>query len=113
MEELGLLKMDFLGLRTLTVIGDCIQFIKETTGEIVDIDNIPLHDKETCEMLCRGETACVFQLESAGITKLVMDLAPESFEDLIPLVALYRPGPLGTGMAEDFIAGRHGQRCGR
>lgn len=109
-EELGLLKMDFLGLRTLTVIGDCIQFIKETTGEIVDIDNIPLHDKETCKMLCRGETACVFQLESAGITKLVMDLAPESFEDLIPLVALYRPGPLGTGMAEDFIAGRHGQR---
>ena len=109
-EELGLLKMDFLGLRTLTVIGDCIRFIKETTGEIVDIDNIPLHDKETCEMLCRGETACVFQLESAGITKLVMDLAPESFEDLIPLVALYRPGPLGTGMAEDFIAGRHGQR---
>lgn len=109
-EELGLLKMDFLGLRTLTVIGDCIQFIKETTGETVDIDNIPLHDKETCEMLCRGETACVFQLESAGITKLVVDLAPESFEDLIPLVALYRPGPLGTGMAEDFIAGRHGQR---
>ena len=109
-EELGLLKMDFLGLRTLTVIGDCIQFIKNTTGETVDIDNIPLHDKETCEMLCRGETACVFQLESAGITKLVMDLAPESFEDLIPLVALYRPGPLGTGMAEDFIAGRHGQR---
>ena len=109
-EELGLLKMDFLGLRTLTVIGDCIQFIKETTGETVDIDNIPLHDKETCEMLCCGETACVFQLESAGITKLVMDLAPESFEDLIPLVALYRPGPLGTGMAEDFIAGRHGQR---
>ena len=109
-EELGLLKMDFLGLRTLTVIGDCIRFIKETTGEIVDIDNIPLHDKDTCDMLCRGETACVFQLESAGITKLVMDLAPESFEDLIPLVALYRPGPLGTGMAEDFIAGRHGQR---
>ena len=109
-EELGLLKMDFLGLRTLTVIGDCIRFIKETTGEMVDIDNIPLHDKETCDMLCRGETACVFQLESAGITKLVMDLAPESFEDLIPLVALYRPGPLGTGMAEDFIAGRHGQR---
>ena len=109
-EELGLLKMDFLGLRTLTVIGDCIRFIRETTGETVDIDNIPLHDKETCDMLCRGETACVFQLESAGITKLVMDLAPESFEDLIPLVALYRPGPLGTGMAEDFIAGRHGQR---
>lgn len=109
-EELGLLKMDFLGLRTLTVIGDCIRFIKETTGEDVDIDNIPLADKATCAMLRRGETACVFQLESAGITKLVVDLAPESFEDLIPLVALYRPGPLGTGMADDFIAGRHGQR---
>ena len=109
-EELGLLKMDFLGLRTLTVIGDCIEFIKQTTGEVVDIDNIPLEDEETCAMLRRGDTTCVFQLESAGITKLVVDLAPTSFEDLIPLVALYRPGPLGTGMAEDFIAGRHGQR---
>lgn len=109
-EELGLLKMDFLGLRTLTVIGDCIEFIKQTTGEVVDIDNIPLEDEATCEMLRRGDTTCVFQLESAGITKLVVDLAPTSFEDLIPLVALYRPGPLGTGMAEDFIAGRHGQR---
>lgn len=109
-ESLGLLKMDFLGLRTLTVIGDTIKFIQETTGEVIDIDNIPLADKKTCKMLCAGDTYGVFQLESAGITKLVMDLAPESFEDLIPLVALYRPGPLGTGMAEDFIAGRHGQR---
>ncbi len=109
-EELGLLKMDFLGLRTLTVIGDCIEYIKETTGDIIDIDNIPLADAATCEMLRKGDTSCVFQLESAGITKLVVDLAPESFEDLIPLVALYRPGPLGTGMADDFIAGRHGQR---
>lgn len=112
-EDLGLLKMDFLGLRTLTVIGDCIKFISETTGEKVDIDNIPLADEKTCSMLRRGETACVFQLESAGITKLLTDLAPESFEDLIPLVALYRPGPLGTGMAEDFIAGRHGQRTAK
>ena len=112
-EELGLLKMDFLGLRTLTVIGDCIRFIRETTGEEVDIDNIPLADEATCAMLRRGETSCVFQLESAGITKLVVDLAPENFEDLIPLVALYRPGPLGTGMAEDFIAGRHGQRTAK
>ena len=79
-EELGLLKMDFLGLRTLTVIGDCIRFIRETTGEEVDIDNIPLADEATCAMLRRGETACVFQLESAGITKLVMDLAPEVLE---------------------------------
>ncbi len=112
-EELGLLKMDFLGLRTLTVIGDCIRFIRETTGEVVDIDNIPLEDEAACAMLRRGETACVFQLESAGITKLLVELAPESFEDLIPLVALYRPGPLGTGMAEDFIAGRHGRRTAK
>ena len=110
LEGLGLLKMDFLGLRTLTVIGDAIRNIKETTGEVIDIDNIPLDDKKTCEMLCAGDTYGVFQLESKGITKLVVDLAPESFEDLIPLVALYRPGPLGTGMAEDFIAGRHGHR---
>ncbi|MBO5657199.1 MAG: DNA polymerase III subunit alpha, partial [Agathobacter sp.] len=110
LEGLGLLKMDFLGLRTLTVIGDAIRNIKETTGEIVDIDNIPLDDKKTCQMLCAGDTYGVFQLESAGITRLVVDLAPESFEDLSPLVALYRPGPLGTGMAEDFIAGRHGHR---
>ena len=110
LEGLGLLKMDFLGLRTLTVIGDSIRNIKETTGEVIDIDNIPLDDKKTCKMLCAGDTYGVFQLESKGITKLVVDLAPESFEDLIPLVALYRPGPLGTGMAEDFIAGRHGHR---
>ena len=109
-EELGLLKMDFLGLRTLTVIGDAIKNIRETTGQVVDIDHIPLADKATCEMLCEGDTYGVFQLESEGITKLVVDLAPESFEDLIPLVALYRPGPLGTGMADDFIAGRHGRR---
>lgn len=113
LEGLGLLKMDFLGLRTLTVIGDAIRNIKETTGETIDIDNIPLDDQKTCEMLCAGDTYGVFQLESKGITKLVMDLAPESFEDLIPLVALYRPGPLGTGMAEDFIAGRHGHRTAK
>ncbi len=109
-ESLGLLKMDLLGLRTLTVIGDAIRFIHETTGKKIDIDEIPLDDEATCKMLCRGDTQCVFQLESSGMTKLVMDLGPESFEDLIPLVALYRPGPLGTGMAEDFIAGRHGDK---
>ena len=112
-EELGLLKMDFLGLRTLTVIDDTLRFIETTTGEKVDIDKIPLADDKTCAMLRRGDTFGVFQLESPGITRLVMDLEPERFEDLIPLVALYRPGPLETGMAEDFIAGRHGQRTAR
>ncbi len=112
-EDLGLLKMDFLGLRTLTVISDAVRHIKETAGVEIDIDRIPLNDAATCQMLCRGDTFGVFQLESAGITKLLTDLAPESFEDLIPLVALYRPGPLGTGMAEDFIAGRHGHRTAK
>ena len=109
-ESLGLLKMDLLGLRTLTVIGDAIKFIYETTGDKLDLDKIPLDDEETCSMLRNGDTQGVFQLESGGMTKLVIDLGPESFEDLIPLVALYRPGPLGTGMVEDFIAGRHGEK---
>ncbi|MCQ2373189.1 MAG: DNA polymerase III subunit alpha [Phascolarctobacterium sp.] len=112
-EELGLLKMDFLGLRTLTVIDDAIKFIKATTGETLDIDKIDLADEKTCAMLRKGDTFGVFQLESAGITNLLVQLAPTRFEDLIPLVALYRPGPLETGMAEDFIAGRHGKRTAR
>ena len=84
--------MDLLGLRTLTVIGDTLRYIYETTGEKIDIEKIPLDDDATCAMLRRGDTQGVFQLESEGMTKLVMDLAPEKFSDLIPLVALYRPG---------------------
>ncbi len=109
-EELGLLKMDFLGLRTLTVMGEALRLIKENHGVELDLDAIPLDDKASCEILCKGETAGVFQLESEGITKLVMDLKPEHFEDLIPLVALYRPGPLGSGMVEDFIKRRHKEK---
>jgi DNA polymerase-3 subunit alpha len=112
-EHLGLLKMDFLGLRTLTVIDDALKFIKEDTGKDVDIDDIALEDPITCGMLSRGDTQGVFQLESDGMTKLLVDLAPTSFRDLIPLVALYRPGPLGSGMAEDFISGRHGKKTAK
>lgn len=108
-EEIGLLKMDLLGLRTLTVISDSLKLVKESQGIDIDIDNIDLYDEKTCAMLARGETAAVFQVESAGMTQLVKDLGPESFEDLIPLVALYRPGPLGTGMVSDFVDGRHGK----
>lgn len=108
-EELGLLKMDFLGLRTLTVMDDALKLIKANRGIDLDLDNIPLDDKAACDLLTRGDTPGVFQLESEGITKLVMDLRPEHFEDLIPLVALYRPGPLGSGMVEDFIKRRHGE----
>ena len=105
-EELGLLKMDFLGLRTLTVMDDAVHFIKESTGETVDLDNIPLEDEAVSRMLCAGDTQGVFQLESAGMTRLVERLAPKSMRDLVPLVALYRPGPLDAGMADKFIEGR-------
>lgn len=109
-EELGLLKMDFLGLRTLTVISDTLSNIKESRHKMIDINAIPLEDEQTVKMLCEGRTGAVFQMESSGMTNLVRDLAPERFDDLIPLVALYRPGPLGSGMVEDFIAGRHGKK---
>ncbi|MDR7868705.1 MAG: DNA polymerase III subunit alpha [Sporomusaceae bacterium] len=109
-EEIGLLKMDLLGLRTLTVIGDALALIKENRGLAVDIDAIPLDDPKTSAMLSAGDTAGVFQMESSGMTNLVKELKPERFEDLIPLVALYRPGPLGSGMVTDFINGRHGRK---
>ena len=109
-EELGLLKMDFLGLRTLTVITDAVKNIKKNRGETLDINSIPLVDDETSKMLCEGKTGAVFQMESSGMTALVKDLAPQGFADLIPTVALYRPGPLGSGMVEDFIGGRHGTK---
>ncbi|MBP2628104.1 MAG: polymerase alpha subunit [Firmicutes bacterium] len=109
-EEIGLLKMDLLGLRTLTVIGDTIKLVKENRNITIDIDNIPFDDAKVCAMLSNGDTAGVFQLESSGMTTLVKDLKPECFADLIPLVALYRPGPLGSGMVADFINGRHGKR---
>ena len=112
-EGLGLLKMDLLGLRTLTVIDDALGLIKESKGVDLDIENIDLADASTCDMLCRGDTVGVFQMESSGMTQLMRDLAPESFDDLIPLVALYRPGPLGTGMVEDFVAGRHGKKTAK
>lgn len=108
-ESLGLLKMDFLGLRTLTVMDIALHLIEQNRGVRLDINKLPLDDKATCDLLTRGETAGVFQLESSGITKLVKDLKPVHFEDLIPLVALYRPGPLGSGMVADFINRRHGR----
>lgn len=108
-EQLGLLKMDLLGLRNLTVIHDALEMIRENRGIDLDINKIPSEDEETCKMLCNGDTIGVFQSESSGFTSLLMQLHPERFEDLIPMVALYRPGPLGSGMAEDFIKRKHGK----
>lgn len=109
-EELGLLKMDFLGLRTLTIIAETVKNIKSSHGVELELSKIPLRDKKTAEMLSSGKTGAVFQMESAGMTAMVKELRPEGFEDLIPTVALYRPGPLGSGMVEDFIAGKHGRK---
>lgn len=109
-EGLGLLKMDLLGLRTLTVIDDCVKMVSAKQNHKFDIDNIDLKDPLVAQMLTRGDTAGVFQMESKGMTQLIKNLRPETFEDLIPLVALYRPGPLGTGMVEEFIDGRHGKK---
>ena len=108
-EKLGLLKMDLLGLRNLTVIQDTVDMIKENRNIDLDVRKIPYKDKATSEMLCQGDTIGVFQSESSGYTNLLMQLVPDAFQDLIPMVALYRPGPLGSGMAEDFIKRKHGK----
>ncbi|MBR3499200.1 MAG: DNA polymerase III subunit alpha [Selenomonadaceae bacterium] len=112
-EELGLLKMDFLGLRTLTILAETFKNIKASRGVELTAEKIPLRDEKTAAMLSAGKTGAVFQMESAGMTALVKELRPAGFEDLIPTVALYRPGPLGSGMVEDFIAGKHGRKVAK
>lgn len=110
LEKLGLLKMDFLGLRNLTIIDKTIKMVKKRTGKDIDINHIPLDDKKTYKMLTKGETSGVFQLESSGMRKLVRDLKPSVFEDLGALVALFRPGPLESGMVTDFVERKHGRQ---
>ncbi len=109
-EVLDLLKMDFLGLRNLTMITKTCKMVKKYRGIDVDINNIPLDDKPTYDMLVKGETIGVFQLESQGMMNLVKRLKPDVFEDLGALVALFRPGPLGSGMVDDFVARKHGKQ---
>jgi len=109
-EEQGLLKMDLLGLRTLTVIGDCLENIKLNRGLEIDIDKIPLDDKKTYEMLSAADSGGVFQLESDGMRGILRGLQPERIEDIIALVALFRPGPLGSGMVDDYIERKHGRK---
>ena len=97
LEELGLLKMDFLGLRTLTVIQNAVNQARKNKGVVLDIDHIDYEDKKVYEMLGAGRTDCVFQLESAGMTSFMKELKPGSLEDVIAGISLYRPGPM------DFI----------
>jgi DNA polymerase-3 subunit alpha len=103
LEKIGLLKMDFLGLRTLTVISQAIKIIKRTQAKDIDIEHIPLDDLKTFELLASAHTYGVFQLESTGMRDLLRRLELSKFEELIALLALFRPGPIGSGMLDDFI----------
>jgi DNA polymerase III subunit alpha len=108
-EQLGLLKMDFLGLRNLSVIEETLRHLR-TRGIELDIDHVTLDDPETYAMLCKGHTTGVFQMESPGMRTLIKLLEPDRFEDLMALVALYRPGPLNTGMHTEYAERKHGRR---
>ncbi len=105
-EELGLLKMDFLGLSNLTIINNALRIIKRVYGRDIDLSHIPLDDKHAYELLGSGDTTGVFQLESAGMKRYLKELKPTTFEDIIAMVALYRPGPMQ--FIDDFIARKHG-----
>ncbi|MCS7266073.1 MAG: DNA polymerase III subunit alpha [Armatimonadetes bacterium] len=106
-EKVGLVKMDFLGLRNSTIIGRTVELVKETTGIEIDLNNLPLDEPKTYSMLSEGHTVGVFQMEKSGWRKLLRDLKPDRFEHLVPLVALYRPGPMED--IPKFIEGRHGK----
>lgn len=106
--DVGLLKMDFLGLRNLTILDDALKMIKKNYGVKLDLLKIPLEDAATFQLLQQGKTAGVFQLESAGMTRYLVQLKPENVEDIIAMCALYRPGPLKGGMVEEFIKRKHG-----
>jgi DNA polymerase-3 subunit alpha len=109
LEAVGLIKFDFLGLKTLTMMEDVVQRVKASRHIDVDILQLPLDDPATYRLLSSGDTSGVFQLESSGMRDLVVRLAPERFEDLIALLALYRPGPLKSGMVDDFIKRKQGK----
>ena len=109
LEPLGLLKMDFLGLRTLSVIYNTLNIISKTKGETIDIDKVPLDDPKVYELLAKGECCGIFQLESSGMVDLVKRMEAESIEDITALLALFRPGPLGSGMIDDFINRKKGK----
>ncbi len=108
-ERVGLLKMDFLGLSTLTLIQDCLAEIKRTEGTEIDIDAIPLNDEKTYKLFSDGATYGVFQFESSGMRELLRKAKPERLDDLIALNALYRPGPLKSGMVDDFVSRKQGK----
>jgi len=108
-EDVGLVKFDFLGLKTLTILSIAEQLVQQTDPEFI-LDQIPLDDPETYELIAAGDTTAVFQLESEKFKEVLRQLKPDCFEDIIAAVALYRPGPLGGGMVDDFILRKHGKK---
>ena len=109
-EAIGLLKIDFLGLRNLTLIQDTLELLRSRAGVRLDLDSLPLDDEPTYELLRSGKTGGIFQLEGSGMTGLIRRVQPNRFEDLIALLALYRPGPLESGMTDEYVERRHGRR---
>ncbi len=110
LEKVGMLKMDFLALTTLTIISDCLKTLKQNTGIEIDWSRIPLDDKKALELFADGRTEAIFQFESSGMRQICQRLKPKELEDLAALNALYRPGPLDGGMVDDFIARHRGEK---
>ena len=109
-EDLGLLKMDFLGLKNLTIIENTLKIVSKTKGDKIDLSNIPLQDEKTLKLFQEGKTTGVFQFESSGMKRYLKKLAPTDFEDIVAMVAMYRPGPLNSGMVDEFIDRKHGKK---
>jgi DNA polymerase-3 subunit alpha len=107
-DAIGLLKIDILGLRTLTVIDKALRMIEDNYGVKISSDAIPVDDEKTFDLFRAGNTTGVFQLESAGMRELLRNLRPTAFHDIIAVNALYRPGPLGSGMVNQFVDCKHG-----
>ncbi|MCC6157228.1 MAG: DNA polymerase III subunit alpha [Deltaproteobacteria bacterium] len=110
-EKSGLIKFDFLGLKTLTIIDKALALIKSTRGVEIDIDEIAMDDAKTFDLLSQGLTTGVFQLESRGMKELLLRIAPRTIDEIVALVALYRPGPIGSGMIDTFIASKKGEQA--
>ncbi len=108
-EWIGLIKFDFLGLKTLTLLANIVELIQQHRAKAVDLATLPLDDRKTYQLLCKGDTTGVFQMESGGMRKMVTQLRPSRFEDLIAALALFRPGPLDSGMDQDFIKRKYGK----
>ncbi len=109
-ENIGLVKLDLLGLRNLTVISDTLALLEKQGQTPPDISHVDLFDEKTYQLLCRGDTTGVFQLESAGMKELMVKMKPTIFSDIVALVALFRPGPLGSNMVDDFVERKHGRK---